>query len=589
MRLYIFKTLKRVSFTPYLKPYLLIFSIVSISIAEGTSLLKEVWTFKGNDKIQSSPVVIGDALYFGCNDGYLYVIESKTGKQIWKFNAGEAIERNVIAWQSKYILFCTKNLEVVAIDIGTHSEIWRTRVEGNVLSEPETGDNKVFVSNGKKDLIALDINTGKECWRFSSDGKITSAPTFSKNKVCFGDKDGNLYMVSSDKGNRLWLFSTQKAICSKPVVKNNTVLIFSKDGHLNALNEENGQKLWRYTVNEVGLIDMGEPLVMDKSIYFGANDFMRTSLETGMKEMSLPEDYHWAGFVKPVFSNGIIIFIGKYFSGAKGIFAINLKTQKTAFKQQIKGLTYVQPLCVDNLLLLSIRDKGLTAFDIVSYYDMTVMAETSEMSKISPENVTLSKDTLEDKSTSTVESSENKVWSIEWVKPGTFRKRGEYVPIEKPTAPFVAALNFFNPYGITLRRSPYFRLNATKENWIQNESSIIEGVEYSFFKGYRSLHALQDILNSNPNAKVNFDDFDRFARTGKILGWIGITLDIAGLTSFFVFALKDSPHHNEKMAIGGLSVMIVGLGLGSSGDFLEAKAFKSLHKACNIFSGRDKK
>ena len=45
---------------------------------------------------QSSPVLAGDILYFGSDDGHLYALDKQTGKLLWKFYFGCPIKGSPI-------------------------------------------------------------------------------------------------------------------------------------------------------------------------------------------------------------------------------------------------------------------------------------------------------------------------------------------------------------------------------------------------------------------------------------------------------------------------------------------------------------
>jgi outer membrane protein assembly factor BamB len=45
------------------------------AVDAGTGILK--WTWDAPDKIQTTPVVVGGAVVFGCNDNFVYAIEIK--------------------------------------------------------------------------------------------------------------------------------------------------------------------------------------------------------------------------------------------------------------------------------------------------------------------------------------------------------------------------------------------------------------------------------------------------------------------------------------------------------------------------------
>ncbi len=42
-------------------------------------------------RVDSSPVVAGDRVYVGSTDSRLYVLDVKTGRKLWEFNAGAPI------------------------------------------------------------------------------------------------------------------------------------------------------------------------------------------------------------------------------------------------------------------------------------------------------------------------------------------------------------------------------------------------------------------------------------------------------------------------------------------------------------------
>jgi eukaryotic-like serine/threonine-protein kinase len=46
---------------------------------------REVWRFRTDHQVSSSPVVYGESIYCGSVDGNLYCLEAKTGRQRWKF------------------------------------------------------------------------------------------------------------------------------------------------------------------------------------------------------------------------------------------------------------------------------------------------------------------------------------------------------------------------------------------------------------------------------------------------------------------------------------------------------------------------
>jgi outer membrane protein assembly factor BamB len=52
---------------------------------------KELWAFSARGKVDSSPVVCGDKVVAGSDDGRLYVVGLQDGRQMWSYEIGEAI------------------------------------------------------------------------------------------------------------------------------------------------------------------------------------------------------------------------------------------------------------------------------------------------------------------------------------------------------------------------------------------------------------------------------------------------------------------------------------------------------------------
>ena len=52
---------------------------------------KALWTFATGSRVESSPAVAGRRVFFGSNDGRLYVLDILSGKTLWEFEAGAAL------------------------------------------------------------------------------------------------------------------------------------------------------------------------------------------------------------------------------------------------------------------------------------------------------------------------------------------------------------------------------------------------------------------------------------------------------------------------------------------------------------------
>ena len=67
--------------------------------------LKEKWQFKtspalictapytgpASSTVETRPVLLGDSVYFGASDGWIYALDRKNGQPVWKFQTGVPI------------------------------------------------------------------------------------------------------------------------------------------------------------------------------------------------------------------------------------------------------------------------------------------------------------------------------------------------------------------------------------------------------------------------------------------------------------------------------------------------------------------
>ena len=116
--------------------------------------------------LQSSPLVVGSALYVGSNDGNLY-----------------------------------------AFDTGTHTMRWHFRSAAAIVGSPAYGINgRVFVGSTDGSVYALSTADGHELWRFPAGAEVVSVSADFAGNCFAGGKSGKLYRLDGTHGTVLWPF-----------------------------------------------------------------------------------------------------------------------------------------------------------------------------------------------------------------------------------------------------------------------------------------------------------------------------------------------------------------------------------------------
>lgn len=208
------------------------------------------WTYSAGRAIHGQAAVDGDAVYFVCDDGYLYKLASADGKLIWRYALGDA--------------------EVTRIPPHPAVFDWDWRAP-----QPLIADGVVYVGAGDGGFHAVDALSGSRHWRFDTRGRIRTGAAIAGTRVIFGSADHFVYALERADGREVWRFDSGAEIDTTPVVHQDRVLIGNRGGGLYALDLGGGAQIWRLYF--WGSWVESTPVVVDDTIYVGASDLRRVS------------------------------------------------------------------------------------------------------------------------------------------------------------------------------------------------------------------------------------------------------------------------------------------------------------------------
>lgn len=207
------------------------------------------------DVFLSSPVVAGDAVYFGSGDGNLYALDAASGDLLWKFKTGDVVHASP-AHADGVIYFGSWDSYFYAVDAKTGALRWRFHGgEDPVIhnqvgfqSSPAVVNGVVYTGCRDSKLYAIDAATGREKWHFDAVGSwVISAPAVVQGKVVFGTSDSSLYLVlDAETGKELVRQQGKAFVFSSPAVSGNTVYVGVLNGTLEARDLASGHVLWEF-------------------------------------------------------------------------------------------------------------------------------------------------------------------------------------------------------------------------------------------------------------------------------------------------------------------------------------------------------
>ncbi|MGB7685973.1 MAG: PQQ-binding-like beta-propeller repeat protein, partial [Solirubrobacterales bacterium] len=282
---------------------------------------KVLWERRIGRLNASSPAYYRHRLYIvNLVPGHILKLDAKTGKTIWKRPLpGRAESSPVVVGRTVY--FGCENGSLFALSTVSGDVRWETQLGGEVKSAPAYYGGTLYVGDYGGTMNAVNAETGAIKWQsgslgqgFGTTGAFYSTPAVSYGRVYAGNNDGRVYSYDIRDGTLAWSYSTGGYAYSGPTVANTqhsppTVFIGSFDGNVYALDAKDGSLRWS---RSAGGQVIGSLSAVGDIVYVA--EFNGTST-TGYMMRSGREVFHYPrGTYSPVISDGRRIYLTGYSS-----------------------------------------------------------------------------------------------------------------------------------------------------------------------------------------------------------------------------------------------------------------------------------
>ncbi|MEK6887874.1 MAG: PQQ-binding-like beta-propeller repeat protein [Candidatus Aenigmatarchaeota archaeon] len=162
-------------------------------------------------------------IYFSSLDTYVYAVDSRTGKMIWKFMTGGPVMSTPLIHNNR-IYFGSH--DGCFYCLGLDGKILWKKYTGDIIVAPPIGiGNKIFVGNGRGHFFCF-TEEGKVEWSVMTGDAIVNVPSAVNGLIFVGSYDKNLYAFDMD-GAIQWKFIAGERIYS-PVIFENTRPLFTR-------------------------------------------------------------------------------------------------------------------------------------------------------------------------------------------------------------------------------------------------------------------------------------------------------------------------------------------------------------------------
>ena len=209
------------------------------------------------------PVVDGDRVYVGNQDGYVMALDLATGRKIWRSRTGDRLISGPSLARG-LLLLGSRDGQVVALSAATGEREWTASLDSEILSAPAANDQVAIVRTLDGRLIALDMTNGQRRWTIERNVPTltlrgTSSPVLVGDTVYAGLDNGNVIALDVATGEERWsqtvAFPSGRSelerivdIDANPLVVDNELYAVSAGGQLASLSTTSGRVRWRHEV-----------------------------------------------------------------------------------------------------------------------------------------------------------------------------------------------------------------------------------------------------------------------------------------------------------------------------------------------------
>ena len=219
--------------------------------------------------IDAAPMVFGEKLIFGTNDGFLRAIEKTTGKLLWSYTTDNQIAGSANVWligKKAGIVVGSYDYYLHCVDPETGKLIWKVESENYINGTPSISNGKIVFGGCDGIIRIVDPLSGRETDTIDIGVYIASSPALSSGVAYFGDYNGTKYCVNLNSGEIAWKIPSKEesgAILGIPALGPSAVILGSEDKFIYCFDPDDGKLKWKYRTN--GRV-ISSPVVTDTKV-----------------------------------------------------------------------------------------------------------------------------------------------------------------------------------------------------------------------------------------------------------------------------------------------------------------------------------
>jgi outer membrane protein assembly factor BamB len=199
---------------------------------------KTEWRKALPGRSESSPIVVGNRVFFGDETGTMYAVDRRNGHTIWTAQLCGAI-KGAPAYQHGILYDGDYGGCMTAVNAHSGKIKWQSSsqglgfgVTGQFYSTPSLAFGRIYAGNNDHRIYSFEQSDGVLAWSHSTGGYVYSGPTVADTPrtgptVYIGSYDGNVYALDAKTGDTRWSRSAGGPVIGSLSAVGDTVYVAS--------------------------------------------------------------------------------------------------------------------------------------------------------------------------------------------------------------------------------------------------------------------------------------------------------------------------------------------------------------------------
>lgn len=142
------------------------------------------------------PVVHDDYAVLSSPQGDLLVVDVGTGKKVWSFDLGSAMEGSVTVDGGEGLVLAAGDDGVVhALSLEDGDEQWTFEATAGIVGGVDTRSEEVAVASVDGMVVVLDIEDGQPIWSYDTGARLLARPVMDGSVVVVLDDQGQVFGI----------------------------------------------------------------------------------------------------------------------------------------------------------------------------------------------------------------------------------------------------------------------------------------------------------------------------------------------------------------------------------------------------------